>query len=333
MPSALLVANPAASQFTGGLHRSALRALSKRYDVSAVWPTNATESQEMSAEAVANGTEFVVAMGGDGVVHHVAQPLVNTSTILGIVPVGTTNVLARILGAPAKPKQAVKILARGFDAERVPTLSIEGHSLGTPVHASVLFSLGIGPDAAVVRAAELDPLKKRSFGGLHYARTALQTIRTDLRKRRPTVEISAGGRTLHAIGLLAQFHDVYSYFGNRPLILGTPDPITVLVIEELRLRRTFKLLAGARPGGSMANVEGLVLWEGVDSFTVKSKVPVEVQADGELLAPVTELSVRYRPQSLTVAVSISNPRRRKSGDDRRAIPPTLNLRPDDPGTS
>lgn len=257
----------------------------------------------MAAEAVASGTEIVVAMGGDGVVHHVAQGLVNTSAVLGIVPVGTTNVLARILGAPAKPKKAMKILSRGFRSKRVPTLLIEGRSYQTEFRRSALFSMGVGADAAVVQAAEQDPLRKRSFGSIHYARTAVTTIRKDLRKRPPTVTVTAGDRTLSGIGLLAQFHDVYTYFGRRPLIVGDPNPIAVLVIEELKLRRTLKILRAAGPGGDMGAIDGLTLWEDVDSFDVRCATPVELQADGELLAGVTEMSVAFQPESLTVAVS------------------------------
>ena len=303
MSSAVLIANPAASQFTGGMHRAAMRALARHNDVTAVWPRSPQESESMAAEAVDAGTEIVVAMGGDGVVHHVAQGLVNSSAVLGIVPVGTTNVLARILGAPAKPKKAVKILSKGFSSKRVPTLHIEGRSFQAEFTRSALFSLGVGADAAVVHAAEQDPLSKRSFGSLHYARTAITTIRKDLRKRPATVTVTAGDRTLNGIGLLAQFHTVYSYFGRRPLILGDPDPIAVLVIEELKLRRVPKILRSAGPRGDMGSIDGLTLWEDVESFEVHSSTPVEVQADGELLAGVTEMSVSFRPESLTVAVS------------------------------
>lgn len=259
----------------------------------------------IAAEAVATGTEIVVAMGGDGVVHHVAQGLVNTSAVLGIVPVGTTNVLARILGAPSKPKKAVKILSKGFDVKRVPTLAVRGRSDQGEFSRSALFSLGVGPDAAVVDAAEQDPLRKRSFGSIHYARTALTSIRKDLRKRPPTVAVRAGDRELHGIGLLAQFHDVYSFFGHRPLVVGEPDPIAVLVVEELRLRRVPRILRGASRKGSLGSIEGLTLWEDVESFEVSSPVPVEAQADGELLGSVTEMRVEYQAESLTVAVSVA----------------------------
>ena len=53
----------------------------------------------------------------------------------------------------------------------------------------------------------------------------------------------------------------------------------------------------------MGAINGLTLWEDVESFEVRSPTPVEVQADGELLAGVTEMSVTFQPESLTVAVS------------------------------
>lgn len=306
MSSALLIANPAASQFTGGLHRATLRALSKHYDVNAEWPRSARESEETAADAVASGTDIVVAMGGDGVVHHVAQGLVGTPTVLGIVPVGTTNVLARILGAPSQPKKAVKLLARGFTPKRVPTLQVTGQSFQTEFSRSVLFSLGAGPDAAIVEQAEQDPLSKRSLGWLHYTTTAMKTVRTDLRKRPPTVKVIAGDRELYGIGFLTQFHDVYTYFGRFPLILGDPDPMAVVIIEQLRSRRIGSILRGARKSGSVASIKGFTLWEDVESFRIESPSPVEVQADGELLAACTAMEVTYKPDSLTVAVTATD---------------------------
>lgn len=304
MPSALLIANPAASQFTGGLHRSALRSLSRRHDVEAAWPTTSRESMEVAESAVESGTELVVAMGGDGVVHHVAQGLVNTSAILGIIPVGTTNVLARILGAPSNPRKAVRLLARGFTPRRIPTLALDCRSYQAEFTRHALFSLGVGPDAAVVEQAEQDPLRKRSFGSIHYLGAALNTIRSDLRRREPTVAVTAGDRRGAGIGLMVQFHDVYTYFGRSPLVLGNPDPMAVLVIEQIRLRRVLSMLNGARRSRDLGAVAGLELWEGVEGpISVRSRTPVEVQADGELLAAVTELDVRFQPRSLTVATA------------------------------
>lgn len=304
MSRALLIANPASSQFTGGLHRSAIQSLERHHEVEAVWPRSAAESRELSSRAASDGVDVVVAMGGDGVVHHVAQGLIGSEAILGIVPVGTTNVLARILGAPAKPRKAVRVLGRGFDAVRVPTLDVTGRSPAGEVRASALFSLGIGPDAIIVTKAEADPHRKIRFGSMHYLNTALSTVARDLRKREPDLTIRSGERELKCIGAMAQFHDAYTFFGRVPLSFGAPDPMTVLVVQRIRLRRLLKMLnAAIRPSRSLEAVKGIEVWENIDHFTAESAAPIEVQVDGELLPPMTSIDVTHRPDSLTVAVS------------------------------
>ena len=281
-----------------------MRALDEHHDVDTAWPRSADESRDLAAGAAASGVEVIVAMGGDGVVHHVAQGMIGTASVLGIVPVGTTNVLARILGAPAKPKKAVRVLRKGFDAVRVPTLGVEGRSAGSDVRASALFSLGIGADAAVVERAETDPTRKLRFGSLHYFNTAMATIAGDLRKRDPDIRITAGEHRADGIGAMAQFHPAYTYFGRVPLSFGDPDPLTLLVVESLRLRRTPRLLlAAARPSKTLDGVGGLSLWSGIEEFRAESETPFEIQIDGEMLPSMTRVDVSHRPESLTVAVS------------------------------
>lgn len=51
-------------------------------------------------EALASGRKTFVVAGGDGSLHHVAQALVNTEGVLGVVPVGSVNHLARDLRLP-----------------------------------------------------------------------------------------------------------------------------------------------------------------------------------------------------------------------------------------
>ena len=76
----LIIANPAASGFTGAALRTATNALGRRYEVDTAWPTSAAGSREAAAAAASQGYEVVAAMGGDGVAHHVAQGLVARRT-------------------------------------------------------------------------------------------------------------------------------------------------------------------------------------------------------------------------------------------------------------
>ena len=69
------------------------------------------------------------------------------------------------------------------------------------------------------------------------------------------------------------------------------------------MRRAIGVYRGLGKNGNLDGVEGVTVWEDVNTFRVSSPSPVEVQADGELLAAITELNVTFQPESLTVAVS------------------------------
>jgi hypothetical protein len=64
--------------------------------------------------ALAAGADVVLACGGDGTVRHVAQVLAGSGTALGLVPTGTSNVLARNLAIGLDdPAQATRIALSG----------------------------------------------------------------------------------------------------------------------------------------------------------------------------------------------------------------------------
>ena len=95
----VLVANPAASGFTASLYREVVALLSGPFDVTAVWPNSPDEARSVAAEAVAEGYDVVAAMGGDGIVHQVANGLLGGDTALGIIPgAGGTQRLPRMIG-------------------------------------------------------------------------------------------------------------------------------------------------------------------------------------------------------------------------------------------
>lgn len=73
---------------------------------------NAETVREQAARAAADGYTCVIALGGDGTFHYVAEALHATSAIAGLLPAGNGNDVARALGIPRDPIRAADVLLR-----------------------------------------------------------------------------------------------------------------------------------------------------------------------------------------------------------------------------
>lgn len=136
-----LLTNPTAGKGRGTKARDAalarLNAAGK--DVTSMAGRDADEALDLARQAVADGAESLVVVGGDGMVHLGVQAVAGTGTPLGIVPCGTGNDVARYFDLPRKDPAAaadrvlagttrtvdlarsgtkyfVTVLAAGFDA-------------------------------------------------------------------------------------------------------------------------------------------------------------------------------------------------------------------------
>ena len=67
----------------------------------------------LAREAVAGGAPMVVAAGGDGTIAEVASVVVGTKVPLGVIPLGSANVLAHELSLPFAPRAVAAALAVG----------------------------------------------------------------------------------------------------------------------------------------------------------------------------------------------------------------------------
>lgn len=80
------------------------------YEYEVVKTEYAGHATEIAANAVKEGIDIVVAIGGDGTINETARSLIHTNTALGIIPCGSGNGLARHLRIPMDPKAAIDIL-------------------------------------------------------------------------------------------------------------------------------------------------------------------------------------------------------------------------------
>ncbi|GJL77379.1 MAG: diacylglycerol kinase [Nitrospinaceae bacterium] len=107
----------------------------------------------------------VVAAGGDGTINEVANGLLGTDLPLGIIPLGTVNVLAKELGYSLEPDQAARSIAFG------PTQAVH---VGNANGRAFLLMVGAGFDGRAV--AGVSPTLKRSFGQAAYMIAGLKEL-------------------------------------------------------------------------------------------------------------------------------------------------------------
>jgi diacylglycerol kinase (ATP) len=145
-----------------------------------------TERPDHATElAAAAGERLVVAAGGDGTVNEVINGLSPEAT-LGILPLGTANVLARELGLPLEPEAACERILTG-SASRMD-IGVATDDDGTGRRFACM--AGIGFDADVVR--EVGPRLKRYLRSLAFPLVALKVF---LRGDRPQLHIKDGDAT------------------------------------------------------------------------------------------------------------------------------------------
>lgn len=81
-----------------------------KFDYRIAETQHAGHATDLAREAVEEGIDLVVAVGGDGTVNEVGRSLINTKSVLGILPCGSGNGLARHLNLPMNLKKCIDIL-------------------------------------------------------------------------------------------------------------------------------------------------------------------------------------------------------------------------------
>ena len=114
----------------------------------------------------AGRVDLVVSVGGDGTLREVLDGLVDPMVPVGLLPLGTANVLAKELGLPRDVHHALDILTRG-NVREVDVAQVGGQ-------LSVLMT-GIGIDARAV--AEVERVRRGPITKAHYVTAVLRALR------------------------------------------------------------------------------------------------------------------------------------------------------------
>jgi len=136
---------------------------SDSYDLEIFFTEYAGHGCEIAKQAIDDKIDYVIAIGGDGTVNEIARTLVGSNTVLGIVPLGSGNGLARDLHVPLNLKKALTIVKE----ENVIDIDY-----GMANERIFFCTFGMGFDALVSEQAA----KANRRGSLMYFRTMLETF-------------------------------------------------------------------------------------------------------------------------------------------------------------
>lgn len=132
------------------------------FDPAIVFTDSAMHGSQLAADAV-DQYEYIIAVGGDGTVNEIASSIAGTNTILGIIPFGSGNGLARFLSIPMNTKKAIRTL-NDQHVEAIDSAKMNGQWF---------FNMaGMGFDAHISEVFSHD--KTRGFGA--YVRSAFREI-------------------------------------------------------------------------------------------------------------------------------------------------------------
>jgi diacylglycerol kinase (ATP) len=253
MRRALLICNPAAGQWWRRPSPEHVRDELARHG----WDARLllTERQDHATELVrAHRTadvEAVWACGGDGTLAQSAAALVDSGVPIGIIPVGTVNVIAREIGLPSGAPRAIAAVANSSARRTFRAWKSSGRA--------VLLGAGVGFDARAM--GRVNPRLKTSFGlPAIGARGVWEWARYDFPALRVTGE-DARGRPIDtdATQVLAT---VPRHFAGSHVLVPDADPADDIIDVVLFHGRSHARLAAfwlgvEMPGTAQLRVPGV----------------------------------------------------------------------------
>lgn len=287
----IFVINPAAGRGRVGQMLQRLETIIRQEGQSAEVHIAVTQAPKHAIEIArkAPAGSRVVAVGGDGTVHEVVRGIAGSDKAVGVIPIGSGNDFARMVGL------------RGLSLEAALRTALQGriHSvdLGMVNNQPYGASLGIGFDAAAARKALSAPIFLRGMPRYLYA---IFAVLKELEL--PDLELIQNNQTIYqGRTLLVALMNASTYGGGIPIV---PDAVPNDGLISAAVAGEFSRLGvvGILPRllmGKHVHHRKLRFFQGTE-FIARFDRPVPAHSDGELIEPSAEYRVRMVPGGLRV---------------------------------
>lgn len=246
-------------------------------------------------KAVADGHTDIVAAGGDGTISAVATGLLGGEARLGILPVGTANVLAREFNIPMDLAQAATLIAKANRAILVDAMLLPDRV--------ALLQIDVGINSVMIR--DTADWAKKLVGRAAYLWTAFTRL-LGFQPRRFRIAVdghlhrSSGLQVVVANAGLLGMHP----FRWGPDISPSDGQIDVAILRAHTLADTAHLAWDLLLGRQRQSPR-LRYLHARHAIHVDAYPPLPVQADGEIIGE-TPCTIEVHPSAVSVIVPLEH---------------------------
>lgn len=302
---ALLLYNPNATTTNLRVTDAIAAALSAQCKLDVEATKRRDHASFLAAGAVHEGYEVVFALGGDGTANEVMQGIAGSDVRLGIIPGGSTNVWARILGLPNDAMAATHVILdklRDGDERRINLGTANGRYFGV--------NAGFGYDAEVVRYVERRYRLKRAVrqasflysGVLAYQGGAGGNHRWS--RTRITMSVDGGAPIEDLRSVVCCNANPYTYLRDWPAQLcpeaDLEGGLDLMALRRVSLYSLLRLVRTALSSEDVGDLRSTQLWHDCSEFRLTSPTPLALQVDGDFVGETNRVDFRLVPGALTV---------------------------------
>jgi len=255
---------------------------------------------DIARDAAGNGYRYVVAVGGDGTVHEVANGILGSGgadrTTMGIISTGTGSDFVRSAGVPRDYVPACTTAANPH-VSHIDVGVVEYQDHGKPAKRFFVNAAGLGFDAAVAESTERLP--KYLGGTIAYAVGVLRTL-AGYRNKTVTLHRGDESEDLKVVTVVVANG---GYYGGGMHVAPTADlrdgKLDLMVVGDMGKLELLRAFPRVYKGTHVTHPK--VVMDKATEITVDTSGRVLVHADGELIGegPAT---FRILPGALTLAV-------------------------------